>query len=152
MEAPRHILIYLKVHKDGTLLYRSPIRELRALGGVLVQIALDRLRSDDRNAWLGASLEYIDASSGRLLLAFEPEGRSLVIRGEIPDEYKKRLLSPAEAGKSVERAIEKLSPSMQEDERSVIEHTFRTRVDGLLRRIGEALDENGCFRFTVHRP
>ncbi len=152
MTAPQHILIYVSVSKDGRELYRSKIRELRALGSVMVRIALDRLRSEDPNAWLGADLAYVDASTGRPLLALSLEGRALLIRGEIPAAYKERLLCPEETSRSVDRAISRYAPTMEEAERELLQRTFRTRVDGLLRRIARDLDEHGRFQFTVQRP
>jgi hypothetical protein len=152
------VFIYVRLRFGGRIVARTKIREFGGLGTLLADflraLSAETLDLEGLEAGPGAApvMEYVCANSERTLIAFRIDSArgEQVVEGQLPPEYRRRMLDPRASSFSSSRFVERAAPDLPAERKEALARWLVGSRFDLLGQIRESMDESG--RFEVHIP
>lgn len=149
------VFLYLRLRVGATVLSRSKICEFAALGRHMARFLNETLSSGIElppgTEDAPPVLEYVDANTERVLIAFRTDldSRVQVIEGCIPPAKQTRLLDPDQTSFAMGTFVEEAKDGLPLEQRSQLDERFAHSYHDVLARIRESMDDEGHFEVRI---
>lgn len=149
-EASQRIFLYLRLTSSGREIARTKIRELAGLASAMAELTGQFLAKNDDVPRTDLRLEYVEASSGDVLITLSTDlvRREQLIEGRIPARYRERMIdNPPRV--DIDRYEERAGRHLDPVRRSELHDNLRHPSCDVLELIREAIRDDGTFSIRV---